>query len=58
MYNPDKKLSDITVEGARIIFRNFSGNPTEYNAKGNRVFGLLLDEDLTEQLVEDGWHVK
>ena len=58
MYNPDKKLSDITVEGARIIFRNFSGNPTEYNAKGNRVFGLLLDEDLAEQLVEDGWHVK
>ena len=58
MYDPNKKLSDITVMGARIIFRNFSGNATEYNAKGNRVFGLLLDDELAEQLEEDGWHVK
>ena len=54
-----KKVNDkITIEGARIIFRNFSGEEGQYNPKGQRNFCVLLDPDLAEQLVADGWNVK
>lgn len=56
--NNEKKVGEITVEGARIIFRNFSGKKSDFNEEGNRNFGLLLDEELAENLKEDGWNVK
>lgn len=53
-----KVTNKITIEGARIIFRNFSGAEGQFNPKGNRNFCVLLDHDLAEQLKEDGWSVK
>lgn len=52
-------LSNIKIEGGRIIFKNFQGkeNPP-YNKAGDRNFGVLLDDALAEQLKTDGWHVK
>lgn len=48
----------LLVEGARILFRNFSGAPKEYNAEGDRNFCLLLDPVLVSQYQADGWNVK
>lgn len=56
--NDNKKIGNITIEGARIIFRNFQGRGSDYNAEGNRNFGLILDQDLAKQLEHDGWNVK
>lgn len=53
-----KVKSKITIEGARLMFRNFSGEEGQYNPKGNRNFCVLIDPDLAEQLKEDGWNVK
>lgn len=53
-----KRVGNIRIEGARLIFRNFSGRETDFNEKGNRNFGVILDEELAEQLMEDGWNVK
>lgn len=50
--------SNIKIEGARLIFRNFKGEASDYNAKGNRNFGVLLDDDLAKDLKDDGWNVK
>lgn len=50
--------NNINIEGAKLIFRNFKGEGTQYNAKGNRNFGVLLDDDLADQLAEDGWNIK
>lgn len=49
---------NIKIEGARLIFRNFRGEKNDYNDEGNRNFGVLLDDDLAEELKEEGWRVK
>lgn len=47
------------MENARLIFRNFEGREGDYNRKGDRNFGLVIDDkELVEQLIEDGWNIK
>src|SRR5689334_12528225 len=49
---------NITIEGARLIWKNFSGAKGRYNAEGDRNFSLVLDPDLADILEQDGWNVK
>lgn len=53
-----KKVSNIKIEGGRLIFKNFQGKGNDFNKEGDRNFGVLLDDDLAEQLDADGWNVK
>lgn len=53
-----KVTSNINIEGATLVCKNFQGKGGRYNAEGNRNFGVLLDDELAEQLTEDGWNVK
>lgn len=49
----------ITVEDARMIFRNFAGAPDKFNPRGGaRNFTLVLEPELAEQLLQDGWNVR
>ncbi len=51
--------SKIVMENARLIFRNFEGREEKYNRKGDRNFGLVIEDvEVAEQLLEDGWNVK
>ena len=55
----DKKVTDyITIENAKIGFRNFSGRGDMYNAEGQRNFCVFLDEESAAALSADGWNVK
>lgn len=54
----EKRVSNITIEGARILFRNFKGEERTYNPKGRRNFCVILPEELVDDLVADGWNVK
>lgn len=50
---------NITLTNARILFRNFSGKPSQFNAEGNRNFCVIIDDNrLAERLVADGWNIR
>ena len=48
--------NNITIEGARIIFRDFSGEKNRYN--NDKTFTLALEEELADRLYDDGWPVR
>lgn len=50
--------NNITLEGAKIVFRNFAGVEGKFNPAGKRNFCVLLDDDFANELTEDGWNVK
>lgn len=54
----DPRLVPVTIENAKIMWRNFSGKQTLYNAAGDRNFVVFLDKEDAEQLREAGWNVK
>lgn len=50
--------NNIKIEGATLIFRNFQGKQNRFNDPGNRNFGVLIDDDMAEELLADGWKIK
>ena len=48
----------VTIENAKIIFRNFAGKEGQYNREGDRNFAVLLEPKVAKAMARDGWNVK
>lgn len=49
----------LMVDDGYIMFKNFAGKMTAYNAEGNRNFALSIPtREMADALVRDGWNVK
>lgn len=48
--------NNITIEGARIIFRDFSGEKNRYS--NDKTFTLALENELADRLAADGWPIR
>lgn len=49
---------EFMIENAQLRFLNFSGKEGQFNREGDRNFVVLLDQQMADTLVADGWNVK
>lgn len=53
-----RKIDNIIIENAQIIFPNFSGKESKYNRAGDRNFNVIFsDEAVVNKLRDEGWNL-
>jgi len=53
-----KKLNEIVIGNAEIMFRNFSGRVSKGNPAGSKNFAVVIPDEILDGVVNDGWNVK
>lgn len=55
---PERTEITFQIDNARVMFKNFSGEKTQYNREGDRNFCVVIPDDMVVKLENDGWNVK
>ena len=50
-----RSLRFTEVPGGDLWYRNMQGNPTDYTPAGTRSFSIAIDDELAEELLNEGW---
>lgn len=53
-----KVVDNISIEGAHIGFRNFSGKESRFNPPGRKNFCVFFDPETGAKLEADGWNIR
>ena len=54
-----KRIAPIEIEGAHLVYRNFSGKGDKYTREGDRSVSVVIeDPELAKVLSDDGWNIK
>lgn len=54
---PNQEFS-VLMEDAPLLFLNFTGRPGTFNQEGDRNFCVIIDEEIAQDMLEDGWNIK
>lgn len=54
----NNRLKIENLSNRDIIYRNFSGKPSQYNRNGNLKFSIVIDPAMSAKLAKEGWNVK
>jgi hypothetical protein len=55
---PEGRIPPLTIENAKLIYKNFAGAAKRFNAAGLRNFNVVLDLETAKMLQNDGWNIK
>ena len=48
----------VTIENAKLLFRNFAGREGQFNVAGNREFSIALTNEIVEKNFDSDWNIK
>lgn len=55
---PTKESPNLMIEGATLLFRNFTGAEKDFNSEGDRNFCVVIEPELAEKLKAERWRIK
>lgn len=53
-----RRTENLVIEGAKLIFKNFAGEESKFNRRGNRNFCVVLEQEDAMNLMDVGWNIK
>lgn len=51
-------MNNLIIENAKIMFKNFSGKPSQFNKEGSRNFCVVIPDIDLDRVRAEGWNVR
>lgn len=54
----ERRIAPLRIENARLVLKNFAGKGSEFNREGERNFGVLINDEDVNAMLDDGWNIR